>query len=141
MENQLKALAFSSNLILISEFFKNTGDAFCDFESCKTMDPTCTSLVSLPTLDVNQTSIKLNSLNVKGFVENLCIKCQHVASNSSFNVERVLKNFTIISDGYNCSKIESNQNIEIIEKFQESAQTKTFPFEKFFSGFQSDQIC
>ena len=105
------------------------------------MDPTCTSLVTFPNLDVNQTSIKLNPLNVKGSVENLCIKCRHVASNSSFNVDRVLKNFTIISDGFNCSKMESKQNIKIIEEFQEVGETKTYPFEKFFNGFQSSQIC
>jgi hypothetical protein len=33
-ENEIITQAFGNNVIKLSDYFKNEGDAFCDFESC-----------------------------------------------------------------------------------------------------------
>ena len=53
---------------------------------------------------------------------NFCVKCKHEVENFPlYDVERELKNLTIISEGSYFSNLEPIENLVITEEFQDDA--------------------
>ena len=64
---------------------------------------------------------------------NFCVKCKHEVENFPlYDVERELKNLTIISEGSYFSNLEPIENLVITEEFQDDATKIIYPFNTFF---------